>query len=90
MDGVFILIVGIALGILLMWLYVSMQTYWKKNKDARASSIKARKEMQEKSMKARLDAQSARSALIEAGLRVLFLVIAIVITSWVIWTIVMI
>ena len=48
----------------------------------------ARKEMKEKSLKARLDDQSARGALLEAGLRVFFLIIAIVVTSWIVWTIV--
>jgi hypothetical protein len=88
MEGLLILIIGIALGILLMSLYVSMRNYWKKNKDARASSVKARKEMQEKSIKARLDAQSARGALVEVGLRVIFLMLAIVVTTWIIWMIV--
>lgn len=87
MDGLLTFVAGIGLGILLMWLYVSMREYWNKNKAARASVIKARKEMQEKSLKARLDAQSARSALLEAGLRVFFLVLAIVATTWAIWMI---
>jgi hypothetical protein len=90
MDGVLFLVVGIALGILLMWLYISMRDYWKRNKDLRSSSAKARKEVQEKALKARLDAQNARTALFKAALRVFFLVMAIVVTTWLVWMIVMI
>ena len=87
MDAFLTLFVGIAVGVLMMWLYYSMRDYWKKSKDLRSSSVRARKEVQEKNMKARLDAQKARAAVLDAGLRVFFLVITIVVATWVIWTI---
>ena len=87
MDAFLTLFVGIAVGVLMMWLYYSMRDYWRKSKDFRSSSARARKEVQEKSMKARLDAQKARSAVLDAGLRVFFLLLIIVVASWIIWTI---
>ena len=88
MDAVLFFVAGVALGILLMGLYVSMRDYWKRNKDLRSSSAKARKEVQEKAIKARVDAQNARTALYKASLRVLFLVTAIVIATWFVWMII--
>lgn len=87
MDAFLTLFVGIAVGVLLMWLYYSIREYWKKSKELRSSSVKARNEVREKNMKARLDAQKARAAVLDAGLRVFFLVLTIVAATWVIWTI---
>jgi len=87
MDVFITLFVGIAVGVLLMGVYYSMRDYWRKSKELRSASAKARKEMQEKSMKARLDAQKARTAVLDAGLRVFVLVLIIVVGIWVIWTI---
>lgn len=87
MEGFFTLLVGIAIGGLLMWLNYSIREYWKQSKDLRSSSAKARKEVQEKQIKARVDAQKARGAVFGAGLRVFFLVSAIVFTSFAIWLI---
>ena len=89
MEGFFTLLIGMAIGVILMWLYVSIREYWKQSKDLRSSSAKARKEVQEKALKARLDAQRARSAVLDAGLRVFVLVLAIVVATWAIWMIAM-
>lgn len=89
MDVFLPLIVGICIGILVTWLWISIRDYWKRSKDFRSSSAKARKEVQEKAMKARLDAQKARSAVLDAGLRVFFLLLAIVAASWLVWMFVM-
>lgn len=86
MDAFLALFVGMAVGVLLMWLYYSMRDYWRKSKEYRSASAKARKEVQEKNMKARLDAQKARSAVLDAGLRVFFLLLILVVASWIIWT----
>ena len=64
-----------------------MVVYRGKSKELRSSSAKARKEVQEKALKARLDAQKARSAVFDAGLRVFFLVVAIAVTTLAIWMI---
>ena len=87
MDGFFILGIGIAIGVFVTWLYNSITDYWSKSKELRSSSAKARKEVQEKALKARLDAQKARSAVLDAGLRVFFLLLAIAVTSLAVWMI---
>lgn len=87
MDGVLLFVVGVAVGVLLTGLYFSMRDYWKRNKDLRSSSAKARKEVQEKAVKARIDAQHARTALFRAGLQVFFLVLVIIFTTWLVWMI---
>ncbi len=79
------LVAGMLIGVVFTALWVSMRTSWQKSKDLRSASAKARKEMQEKSLKARVDAQKSRGALWRASLRVFFLVVAIVVTSWLLW-----
>jgi uncharacterized ion transporter superfamily protein YfcC len=90
MEALFLILIGIIIGVLFTMLWYSMQTYWRKSKDLRSSSVKARKEVQEKSLKAKQDAHRANDAVFRAGLRVLFLVLALIVISWVVWSIIQI
>jgi hypothetical protein len=85
MDGYVSLIVGLGLGFLLMWLLVSIRDYWKQSKALRSASAKARKEVQEKAIKARQDAQKARGAVIDAALRAFILLLTLAGAVWVFW-----
>jgi hypothetical protein len=90
MEALLLVVVGIFIGVLFTVLWYSMRTYWHRSKELRSASAKARKEMQEKSLKARQDAHKANDAIFRAGLRVFLLVVAIVVASWIIWSIVLI
>ncbi len=90
MDAFFLIVVGIAIGVLFTLLWGSIRTWWRKSKDLRSSSAKTRKEVHEKSLKAKQDAQKANDAVFRAGLRVLILVLALIAVSWIVWTIVQI
>ena len=90
MEALLLILVGIIIGILFTLLWNSIRTYWHKSKDLRSASAKARKEMQEKSLKAKQDAHKANDAIFRAGLRVFFLVLALVVVSWIVWTIIQI
>ena len=90
MDALFLIVVGIAIGVIFTLLFVSIRTWWRKSKDLRSSSAKTRKEVHEKSLKAKQDAQKANDAVFRAGLRVLALVLALIAVSWIVWTIIQI
>lgn len=90
MDALFLIVVGIVIGVLFTLLFVSIRTWWRKSKDLRSSSAKTRKEVHEKSLKAKQDAQKANDAVFSAGLRVLALVLALIAVSWIVWTIIQI
>ena len=90
MDALFLIVVGIAIGVIFTLLFGSIRTWWRKSKDLRSSSAKTRKEVHEKSLKAKQDAQKANDAVFSAGLRVLALVLAIIAVSWIVWTIIQI
>ena len=90
MDALFLIVVGIAIGVIFTLLFVSIRTWWRKSKDLRSSSAKTRKEVHEKSLKAKQDAQKANDAVFSAGLRVLALVLALIAVSWIVWTIIQI
>jgi hypothetical protein len=90
MEALLILLAGIGIGILMTNLWYSMRNYWRKGKDLRAASAKARKAVQEQSAAARQNSQKANDAVFRAGLRVFFLVVAIIVSSWLIWTIILI
>jgi hypothetical protein len=64
-----------------------MRNYWRRSRELNSAAAKARKEMQEKSLKARTDAQRARDALFRAALQVVLLTIAIVVVTWLIWNV---
>ena len=90
MDALFLIVVGIAIGVIFTLLFGSIRTWWRKSKDLRSSSAKTRKEVHEKSLKAKQDAQKANDAVFSAGLRVLALVLALIAVSWIVWTIIQI
>ena len=90
MEAFLLIMVGIIIGVLFTMLWYSMQSYWRRSKDLRSASVKARKEMQEKSLKAKQDAHKANDAVFRAGVRVFFLVLALVVVSWIVWNIVQI
>jgi uncharacterized protein YpmB len=90
MESLLLIVIGIIIGVLFTILWYSMQSYWRKSKDLRSASAKARKEVQEKSLKAKQDAHKANDAVFRAGLRVFFLVLALVVVSWVVWNIIQI
>ncbi len=90
MEALLLIVVGIVIGILFTLLWTSIRTWWHKSKDLRSSSVKARKEVQEKSLKAKQDAHKANDAIFRAVLRVFFLVLALVVVSWIVWTIIQI
>jgi hypothetical protein len=89
MDTLILVVVGFLIGVLFTLLWVSMRNYWRRSKELRSASAKARKEMQEKSAKAKQDAQKANGAIFGAALRVFFLVVALVVVSWIVWNIVL-
>jgi Mg2+/citrate symporter len=90
MEALALIVVGIIIGILFTLLWMSIRTWWRKSKDLRSSSVKARKEVQEKSLKAKQDAHKANDAIFRAVMRVFFLVLALVVVSWIVWTIIQI
>ena len=90
MEALLLIVVGIIIGILFTILWNSIRAYWRKSKDLRTSSAKTRKEVHEKSLKAKQDAQKANDAVFRAGLRVFFLVIALIVVSWIVWNIIQI
>jgi uncharacterized ion transporter superfamily protein YfcC len=90
MEGLLLVVVGILIGVLFTVLWYSMRTYWRRSKELRSASAKARKEMKEKSLKAQQDAHNANDAIFRAGLRIFFLVVAIVVATWIIWSVVLI
>ena len=90
MEALLLIVVGIIIGVLFTILWNSIRTYWRKSKDLRSSSAKTRKEVQEKSLKAKQDAQKANDAVFRAGLRVFFLVVALIVVSWIVWNIIQI
>lgn len=88
MEWLLALVIGILVGALCTYLVVQMRTWWKKSNDLRASAEKARKERKDREVKARQDAEKARGAFWQAILRVMLLVFAIIVTSLVIWMVV--
>ncbi len=88
MEWLLTLVIGVAVGIVCSYLFVQMRNWWKRSKDLRASAAKARKERKEREVKARQDMAKARSALWQSFVRVFLLVIAIVVTGFVIWMVV--
>jgi hypothetical protein len=90
MEALFLILLGVIIGILFTLLWNSIRAYWHRSKDLRSSSAKTRKEVHEKSLKAKQDAHKANDAIFRAGLRVFFLVLALVVVSWIVWTIIQI
>ena len=90
MEALLLIVVGIVIGILFTILWNSIRASWRKSKDLRSSSVKTRKEVHEKSLKAKQDAQKANDAVFRAGLHIFFLVIALIIVSWMVWNIIQI
>ncbi len=90
MEALSLILLGVIIGILFTLLWNSIRAYWHRSKDLRSSSAKTRKEVHEKSLKAKQDAHKANDAIFRAVLRVFFLVLALVVVSWIVWTIIQI
>jgi hypothetical protein len=89
MDSLLLMLLGAGLGVFFTLLWLSLRGYWRRSRELNAAAAKARKEMQEKSLKARTDAQKARDSLFRAVLQVVLLTIAIVVVAWLIWTVIL-
>lgn len=90
MEALSLILLGVIIGILFTLLWNSIRAYWHRSKDLRSSSAKTRKEVHEKSLKAKQDAHKANDAIFRAVMRVFFLVLALVVVSWIVWTIIQI
>ena len=89
MEALLLIVVGIIIGVLFTMLWSSIRTWWRKSKDLRSSSAKTRKEVQEKSLKAKQDAHKANDADLSCcAARRWFSCLPSIVVIWIVWTII--
>ena len=88
MEWLIVLVIGVIIGALFAWFGLSIRAAYKRSKDLRSSSEKARKAQKELALKSKQDAQKARDAGARVLAQVMLLVVAIVFVAWLAWTVV--
>ena len=88
MEWLIVLAIGIIIGGIFVWFGISIRDAYKKSKDLRSSSEKAKKAQKEQALKAKQDAQKARDAVMRVLFQVILLVTAGLFVAWLIWVVV--
>ncbi len=88
MEWIIALFVGLIAGSVFTWFWISIRNDWKKSKDLKSSSAKAKKEQIERAQKAKQDAKRSRDTAVSTLFQFLLFVGAVLLLGWVVWMLV--
>ena len=82
MEALLIFGTGLALGALLTWTAMTINRQFQEGKKLRSGADKARKEIREKTIKARADSQKARAQLVRSTVSGVLIILLVIVLSW--------
>ena len=82
MEAFLIFGTGLAVGALLAWAVITINLQFQESKRLRSGADKARKEIREKSIKARADSQKARAQLVRSTVSGILIVVLVIVLGW--------